>query len=121
MYIGSISGVIGAFLYEQSVDTINPCFSIADTAFKLPFGCTSYRSCLLLFNGYIKSKSECNRSCNYNFRCRFRKFFGGSLIKLIGSAVPSVALTATSAVFKKTLPLQIVWVRLAKVFLSYGF
>ena len=28
MYIGSISGVIGAFLYEQSVETVNPVLAL---------------------------------------------------------------------------------------------
>ena len=31
-------------------------------------------------------------------------FFGGSLIKLTGSEVPSIALSATSAYFSKSLP-----------------
>ena len=31
-------------------------------------------------------------------------FFGGSLIKLVGSDVPSVALTTTSNYFRTTLP-----------------
>ncbi len=55
------------------------------------------------------------------FGVGFGNFFGGSLIKLTGSAVPSVALTATSAVFKKTLPFADSLGAFGKVFLSYGF
>ena len=48
-------------------------------------------------------------------------FFGGSLIKLTGSEVPSIALSATSAYFSKSLPFanQCGW--FGKIFLSYGF
>ena len=48
-------------------------------------------------------------------------FFGGSLIKLTGSEVPSIALSATSAYFSKSLPFanQCGW--FGKISLSYGF
>ena len=35
-------------------------------------------------------------------------FFGGSLIKLTGSEVPSIALSATSGYFAKSLPLSLI-------------
>ena len=48
-------------------------------------------------------------------------FFGGSLIKLTNSEVPSIALSATSAYFSKSLPFagSLGW--FGQVFLSYGF
>ena len=49
-------------------------------------------------------------------------FFGGSLIKLTGSEVPSIALSGTSYFFKTTLPFAESsegW--FDQVFLSYGF
>ena len=49
-------------------------------------------------------------------------FFGGSLIKLTGSEVPSIALSATSVYFKPSPPLcQQHWAGSAQIFLSYGF
>ena len=48
-------------------------------------------------------------------------FFGGSLIKLSGSAVPSIALSATSSYFHRPLPFAANLGWFGKIFLSYGF
>lgn len=48
-------------------------------------------------------------------------FFGGSLIKLTGSNVPSIALTNTSICFKTTLPGATTTGWFGELFLSYGF
>ena len=48
-------------------------------------------------------------------------FFGGSLIKLTGSEVPSIALTNTSVCFKTTLPGATTTGWFGQLFLSYGF
>lgn len=55
------------------------------------------------------------------FGVGFGNFFGGSLIKLVDSDVPSITLTATSGFFSKTLPFagKLSW--FGKLFLSYGF
>ena len=48
-------------------------------------------------------------------------FFGGSLIKLTGSEVPSIALSATSGYFSKSLPFADKLGVFGQMFLSYGF
>ena len=48
-------------------------------------------------------------------------FFGGSLIKLSGADVPSIALSRTSAFFSATLPFSDKLGWFGKIFLSYGF
>ena len=55
------------------------------------------------------------------FGVGFGNFFGGSLIKLSGSAVPAIVLSRTSSYFRKSLPLagKLGW--FGKIFLSYGF
>lgn len=55
------------------------------------------------------------------FGTGFGNFFGGSLIKLVDSDVPSITLTATSNVFRTTLPFagRLGW--FGDVFLSYSF
>lgn len=55
------------------------------------------------------------------FGVGFGNFFGGSLIKLSGSDIPSIALSATSSFFSKQLPFakELGW--FGKIFLSYGF
>ena len=55
------------------------------------------------------------------FGVGFGNFFGGSLMKLTGSSVPSIALSRTSEYFSRTLPFadDLGW--FGKIFLSYGF
>ena len=54
------------------------------------------------------------------FGVGFGNFFGGSLIRLTDSEVPSIALTATSSYFKATLPFaeDLGW--FGQLFLNYG-
>ncbi len=121
MYIGSISGVIGAFLYEQSVDTINPVLALLIPLLSCLLGALLIGLVYCFLTVTLRANQNVTGLAITTFGVGFGNFFGGSLIKLTGSAVPSVALTATSAVFKKTLPLQIVWVRLAKYFYHMDF
>ena len=56
------------------------------------------------------------------FGVGFGNFFGGSLIKLTGSEVPSIALSATNSYFCQDAALcveSLGW--FGKIFLSYGF
>ncbi len=55
------------------------------------------------------------------FGIGFGNFFGGSLMKLTGSAVPSIALSATSKCFRRSLPFADDCGVFGKLFLSYGF
>ena len=55
------------------------------------------------------------------FGVGFGNFFGGSLIKLTGSEVPSITLSATSHYFSRSLPFAKDLGAFGEVFLSYGF
>ena len=55
------------------------------------------------------------------FGVGFGNFFGGSLIKLVNSDVPSIALSTTSGFFSKSLPFAAKLGWFGKLFLSYGF
>ncbi|MBQ3964604.1 MAG: ABC transporter permease, partial [Firmicutes bacterium] len=55
------------------------------------------------------------------FGVGFGNFFGGSLIKLTGSEVPSIALSATSHYFSRSLPFAKDLGAFGEIFLSYGF
>lgn len=123
MYVGGISGVIGAFLYENSVgrENIVPILAVL-----IPFVC-----CLLgsLIMGMIYSFFTVSLRANQNvtglalttFGTGLGNFFGGSLIKLTGADVPSINLTATSTIFKTPLPFAKDWGWFGELFLSYGF
>lgn len=122
MYVGAISGVIGSFLYEQSCGgELNSALAIL-----IPLCCCLLGSLLMgLLFSFLTVTLRVNQNVTglamTTFGIGFGNFFGGSLIKLTGSEVPSIALSATSRVFSKSLPFanDLGW--FGKIFLSYGF
>ncbi len=123
MYVGGICGVIGAFFYERSVtpDTINSFLAII-----IPLLCSLLGSLVMgLIYCFLTVTLRANQNVTglsmTTFGVGFGNFFGGSLIKLTGSEVPSIALSATSARFSASLPFaeKLGW--FGKIFLSYGF
>ncbi len=124
MYAGGIGGVIGAFLYENSFadkTQMNPFLAIM-----IPL--LSSMLCSLLM-GLIYCFLTITLRANQNvtglalttFGVGFGNFFGGSLIKLTDSDVPSIALSNTSNFFRASLPFadKLGW--FGKIFLSYSF
>ena len=122
MYVGGISGVIGAFIYEQSANgNINPFLAVMIPLLACVVGS--------LFMGLIYSFLTVTLRANQNvtglalttFGVGFGNFFGGSLIKLVKSDLPSINLTATSNCFRTQLPFadKLGW--FGKIFLSYSF
>ena len=123
MYVGGISGVIGAFLYEQSVGSagVNGFLAVF-----IPLICCLLGSLLMgLLYCFLTVTLRANQNVTglamTTFGVGFGNFFGGSLIKLSGADVPSIALSATSACFKKSLPFASDLGWFGKIFLSYGF
>jgi len=124
MYVGAMSGVIGAFFYEQSLEStsmINPFLAIF-----IPL-CASLLGSFLMGLLYcfltvtLRANQNVTGLAMTTFGVGFGNFFGGSLIKLTGSDVPSIALSATSACFSKPLPGATSTGAFGKMFLSYGF
>lgn len=120
MYIGGISGVIGGFLYQQA-NYFSPVLALI-----IPFVCCLLGSALAsLLYCFLTVTLRANQNVTglalTTFGVGFGNFFGGSLIKLIDSDVPSIALTRFAKVYKKSLPFadDLGW--FGKIFLSYGF
>ena len=121
MYVGGISGVIGAFIYEQSVETVNPALAII-----IPLLCSIAGSLLMgLIYAFLTTTLRANQNVTglalTTFGVGFGNFFGGSLIKLTSSDMPSVTLTQTSNYFRKTLPFADSLGAVGKIFFSYSF
>ncbi len=124
MYVGGISGVIGAFLYEQSLanpESINPVLAVL-----IPMLCSMLGSAVMgLIYCFLTVTLRANQNVTglaiTTFGVGFGNFFGGSLVKLTGSEIPSVALTNTSSFFRATLPMAENTGWFGKMFLSYGF
>ena len=121
MYVGGICGVIGAFFYEQSASQINGFLAIL-----IPMLCCLLGSGLMgLLYCFLTVTLRANQNVTglamTTFGVGFGNFFGGSLIKLTGSEVPNIALSATSGYFSASLPIadRLGW--FGKIILSYGF
>ena len=120
MYVGGVSGVIGAFFYERSTDNIN-----AFLAVMIPLLAAIAGSALMAF---IYSFLTITLRANQNvtglaltiFGEGVGNFFGGSLANLFGEG-GSIAMTATSNIFRTPFPFADKLGAFGKIFFSYGF
>ena len=124
MYVGAICGVIGSFFYEHSVPDASAMNGTL--AILIPMACCMLGSLLMgilycFLTVTLRANQNVTGLAMTTFGVGFGNFFGGSLIKLVDSDVPSITLTATSGFFSKTLPFagKLGW--FGKLFLSYGF
>ena len=122
MYVGGISGVIGSFFYEQAAGgQLNGFLAIM-----IPILCSLLGSLLMgLLYCFLTVTLRANQNVTglamTTFGVGVGNFFGGSLIKLTNSEVPSIALSSTSLYFKTTLPGADSTGWFGQLFLSYGF
>ncbi len=121
MYIGAISGVIGGYFYKISAPVMYPALSIL-----IPLVCclagsllASMLYCFLTVN--LRANQNVTGLALTTFGVGIGNFFGGSLIKITNSNVPSISLSATSNAFKTTLPFAQKAGWFGQIFLSYGF
>lgn len=124
MYVGAISGVIGSFYYEKSLPAGDP--GNAFWAIFIPMACSILGSLIMgLIYCFLTVSLRANQNVTglamTTFGVGFGNFFGGSLIKLSGADIPSIALTRTSNFFRKSLPFAGNCGWFGKIFLSYGF
>lgn len=125
MYVGAISGVTGAFLYENAcgnvLENMNPFLSVL-----IPFLCSVIGSALMgliysFFTVTLRANQNVTGLALTTFGIGLGNFFGASLIKLVDSDLPSVALTKTSNFFCTKLPFadDLGW--FGELFLSFDF
>ncbi len=124
MYVGGISGVIGAFMYENSLSS--PSEAVGFLAILIPLLSSILGSLIMgLIYCFLTVTLRANQNVTglaiTTFGVGFGNFFGGSLIKLTKADIPSVALTTTSNFFRTTLPIADSTGWFGKIFLSYGF
>ncbi len=122
MYVGAISGFVGAFFYEQA----HPNGLNALAAVLIPVACCLLGSLLMgLLYCFLTVTLRANQNVTglaiTTFGVGFGNFLGGSLIKLSGSELPSIILSATSNCFRRSLPFADKLGAFGKLFLSYGF
>ena len=121
MYLGGFAGFASAWAYENSAANPNGFVSIL-----IALSCAILAS---MAGGLIYAFLTISLRANQNvtglamttFGVGVGNFFGGSLIKLTNSEVPSIALANTSLYFKTTLPGADSTGWFGELFLSYGF
>lgn len=123
MYVGGMSGVIGSFIYEQSVGPQNivPFLAIIIPLLSAIVGSLIMGLIYSFLTVTLRANQNVTGLALTTFGTGFGNFFGGSLIKLTGSDTPSITLSATSNVFSKTLPFAGKLGAFGKIFLSYSF
>ena len=122
MYVGGISGVIGAFFYEQSTSgALKPFLAVLIPILSSLLGSLLMGLLYCFLTVTLRANQNVTGLAMTTFGVGVGNFFGGSLIKLTGSNVPSIALTNTSICFKTTLPGATTTGWFGELFLSYGF
>lgn len=121
MYVGGISGVIGAFIYENSVETVNPVLAVLIPIFTSIIGSLIMGLIYSVLTVTLRANQNVTGLALTTFGVGVGNFFGGSLIKLTNSELPSITLTATSNCFKTQIPFadKLGW--FGDIFLSYSF
>lgn len=121
MYIGGISGIIGASVFEQYGDKSNAFLCIL-----IPLICSLAGSAVM---GLIYSFLTITLRANQNvtglalttFGIGIGNFFGGSLPMLMGQESGTISLVTTGNYFKTSLPFAEKTGAFGTAFLSYGF
>lgn len=120
MYIGAISGVIGAFFYENSSIFV-PALGVIVALLSCLIGAllASLIYCFLTIT--LRANQNVTGLALTTFGVGFGNFFGGSLIKVTKSSVPYISLADTGDAFSATLPFaeNLGW--FGTLFFSYGF
>lgn len=120
MYVGGVSGVIGAFFYERAVESIDPVLGIL-----IPLLCTLVGSALMaLIYSFLTITLRANQNVTglalTTLGTGIGNFFGGSLATLFGEG-GSIALVETSKLFRTALPFTDNLGPIGSIFFSYGF
>ncbi len=126
MYVGAMSGFIGAFFYENAHKTdFNNTIGVL-----IPFVCCILGSLLMgLIYCFLTVTLRANQNVTglalTTFGVGFGNFFGGSLNKLADSEIRSISVYRTGIAFRQTFNLEGTpqWFRdtIGTAFLSHGF
>ena len=124
MYVGGICGVIGAFIYEQSLpsaDALNPFLAVLIPTLFCLLGSLVMGLIFCFLTVTLRANQNVTGLAMTTFGVGFGNFFGGSLVKLSGADMPFLALSATSNCFKKTLPFADKLGAVGQLVFGYGF
>ena len=121
MYVGAISGVIGAFFYQTNTAVVNPFLAVLIPLLSSILGSLLVTLIYCFLTITLRANQNVTGLAITTFGVGVGNFFGGSLIKVLKSDVPYLALTDVAKAFKRTLPFAENMQAFGKMIFSYGF
>ncbi len=120
MYMGGSAGVIGAYLYERSVDVPQPfwCITIPLLAALIGAGFAAFIYSFLTIT--LRANQNVTGLALTTFGVGFGDFFGGSLTKIFADG-GNLSVKTTADYFKTPLPFANDLGAIGTIFFSYGF
>ena len=122
MYVGGISGVIGAVLYENSTGgNLNPALAIIIPFLSSILGALIMSLIYCFLTITLRANQNVTGLALTTFGVGIGNFFGGYLSKVFGKGSASVSFTKTSNIFKTKLPFADDLGDFGTLFFNYGF
>ncbi|MCQ2476115.1 MAG: ABC transporter permease [Clostridia bacterium] len=120
MYVGGISGIISGYIYERSTQAPNPYLCIIITLLSALIGSALMSLIYSFLTITLRANQNVTGLALTTFGIGIGNFFGGSLLGFFGDS-GSIALNATGAAYKASLPFASKLGLFGETFLSFGF
>lgn len=120
MYMGGSCGVIGAYLYEHSVETPQAFWCIAIPLIASLIGSTLAALIYSFLTITLRANQNVTGLALTTFGVGFGDFFGGSITKLIAGG-GTLSVKTSADYFKTALPFADNLGAVGEIFFSYGF
>ena len=120
MYVGGISGIVGGYIYEHSVESTNAFLCVLISLLSSLAGSAVMSLIYSFLTTTLKANQNVTGLALTTFGVGVGNFFGGSLLKLFNES-GSISLINTGLAFKKSLPFADKLGIFGKTFLSFGF
>ena len=120
MYVGGSAGIIGAYIYEQSVSVPQPFWCIVIPLLSSLLGAALAALIYSFLTITLRANQNVTGLALTTFGVGFGDFWGGSLTKIFAGG-GNISVKATADIYKTSLPFadNLGW--FGEVFLSYGF
>lgn len=120
MYVGGSAGILGAYLYENSVSVPNPALCIIIPLLASLIGSTLLALIYSFLTITLRANQNVTGLALTTFGVGFGDFFGGSLTKIFGDG-GTLSVKTSSDYFKTSLPFADKLGAIGEIFFSYGF
>ncbi len=120
MYVGGSAGIIGAYLYENSVAVPNPALCIIIPLLASLIGSTLLALIYSFLTITLRANQNVTGLALTTFGVGFGDFFGGSMTRIFGDG-GTLSVKTSSDYFKTCLPFADDLGAVGEIFFSYGF